>query len=99
MVSTLGIYKISTEDNQTSIAAATINYPSTVSINGNKGRKLSEETKAKISAALQGEKNPFYGATHSEEARRKMSEGVKKSWEARRARMAAEKEQNEQGEE
>lgn len=34
---------------------------------GNIGRKLSEETKAKISDAVSGEKHPFYGRTHSDE--------------------------------
>lgn len=31
----------------------------------NKGRNLSEETKFKMSIAKSGEKNPFYGKTHS----------------------------------
>ena len=51
--------------------------------NPNYGRKLSEETKRKISKAMSGENNPFYGRKgkdnpfygkkHSEEARKKMS--------------------------
>lgn len=41
-----------------------------------KGMRLSEETKQKIGAAASGEKNPFYGKTHSEETKRKMSRPV-----------------------
>ena len=37
------------------------------------GRKLSEETRLKISDANKGEKHHFYGKKHSEEVRRKMS--------------------------
>lgn len=39
----------------------------------NEGKTLSDETKAKISEANQGENNPFYGKTHSEETRAKIS--------------------------
>ena len=44
----------------------------------NKGRELSEEHKIKIKLSrknidIKGEKNPFYGKTHSEESKRKMS--------------------------
>ena len=34
----------------------------------------SEETKQKISAAVKGDKHPFFGKTHSEETRKKISE-------------------------
>lgn len=37
-----------------------------------KGKKLKEETKQKISQALRGEKNPFYGKTHSPEVIQKI---------------------------
>lgn len=46
----------------------------------NLGKPRSEETKLKISLALKGRKT----APFSEEARKKMSESVKKSWELRR---------------
>lgn len=39
-----------------------------------KGRIMSEETKQKISIANSGENNPFYGKTHTEETKKKMSE-------------------------
>lgn len=39
----------------------------------NKGKHLSEEIKQKISESLSGEKNPFYGKQHTEEAKQKMS--------------------------
>jgi len=45
-----------------------------------KGRKLSEETKRKISIAKRGKKNWNKGRKLSEEHRRKISEGTKKSW-------------------
>lgn len=48
-----------------------------------KGRKVSEETRRKISEAQKGiqagEKNPFYGRKHTEESRRKMSEAQKRN--------------------
>ena len=39
-----------------------------------KGRKLSEEHRQKISEKTKGENNPFYGKSHSEETKRKISE-------------------------
>lgn len=41
------------------------------------GRKLSEETKRKLSEAVSGEKHPFFGKHRSEETKRKMSEARK----------------------
>jgi hypothetical protein len=38
---------------------------------------MTEETKNKISQSLKGEKNPFYGKHHTEEAKRKLSESHK----------------------
>jgi group I intron endonuclease len=38
------------------------------------GKYVSNETKLKISNAVKGEKNPFYGKAHSEEFKNKMSE-------------------------
>ena len=43
----------------------------------NEGRTLSEETRAKISAANQGENNHFYGKKHTEESKAKMSAAQK----------------------
>ena len=45
----------------------------------NKGKKLSEEQKIKLKLSrmnidIKGEKNPFYGKTHSEESKKKISE-------------------------
>lgn len=42
-----------------------------------KGHALSDETRRKLSESLKGEKNPFYGKTHSEDTRRKISEANK----------------------
>jgi len=42
-----------------------------------KGRKASNETRAKMSAAHSGPNNHMFGRTHTEEARRKISEGNK----------------------
>jgi hypothetical protein len=42
-----------------------------------KGRKASDETKLKMSAAHSGPNNHMFGRTHTEEARRKISEGNK----------------------
>lgn len=41
------------------------------------GRTQTEETRKKISAAMTGENNPFYGKTHSEESRKRISEAKK----------------------
>ena len=46
-------------------------------IHNKSGKKLSEETKQKMSEAKKGEKHPFYGQHHSEETKRKMSEAAK----------------------
>ena len=43
----------------------------------NEGKTLSDETKAKISEASQGEKNHFYGRHHTEESKAKMSAAQK----------------------
>ena len=43
----------------------------------NTGRVLTEETRTKISNAMKGDKNPFYGKKHSEESKKKMSESRK----------------------
>ncbi|MFA6360547.1 MAG: NUMOD3 domain-containing DNA-binding protein, partial [Dysgonamonadaceae bacterium] len=40
----------------------------------NLGKKQSEETKEKISKVTKGNKNPFYGKTHTEEQKRKWSQ-------------------------
>ena len=44
-----------------------------------KDKKVSEETKRKMSEAHKGEKNWFYGKHHTEETKRKMSEAQKKT--------------------
>ncbi len=44
------------------------------SIHGNKGSKLSEEHKRRMSEVKKSEKHPMYGKTHTEETKRKMSE-------------------------
>ena len=47
------------------------------------GRVPSEETRKKLSVAGSGERNPFYGKTHTEEAKEKMSrKGMKHSSES-----------------
>ena len=47
----------------------------------NKGKKLSEETKLKISEAMKGENNPLYGKQLSEETKLKIGEAFKgKIW-------------------
>lgn len=46
-------------------------YNSTYGGDGSKGLILSEETKKKIKNAMMGEKNPFWGRTHTEEAKEK----------------------------
>tara|TARA_Y100000780_G_scaffold132785_1_gene119551 strand:- start:274 stop:477 length:204 start_codon:yes stop_codon:yes gene_type:complete len=45
----------------------------------NKGKTgvYSEETRRKLSEAGKGEKNPFYGKSHSEESKEKMSKSSK----------------------
>lgn len=45
--------------------------------NANRGRKMSKETLQKMSESRMGEKNPMYGQTHSEEARKKISKAHK----------------------
>ena len=47
---------------------------SLVSVHGNKGSKLSEEHKRRMSEVKKSEKHPMYGKTHTEETKRKMSE-------------------------
>ena len=42
-----------------------------------KGKKLSEEIKKKLSEAKEGEHHPMYGKKHSEEARKKIGETMK----------------------
>jgi group I intron endonuclease len=56
----------------------------------------SAETRAKLSAAHKGEKNHFYGKTHSEEAKAQMSVAKKTAWasEEYRTRMIAAKKGN-----
>ena len=44
----------------------------------NKGKKLSPDHRAKVSAAKKGENNSFYGKKHSPETRAKMSAAHKK---------------------
>ena len=44
---------------------------------GGDGCVVSEETRKKMSEAMSGEKNPFYGKHHSEESKKKMSESLK----------------------
>ncbi len=51
---------------------------------GNKGKVRSNELREKISFRMQGEKNPNYGKTFSEEHRRKISEAKKIYWEKKR---------------
>lgn len=47
----------------------------------NTGKLFSEETRKKISEALKGEKNPWYGKRHCEETRKKIGEAYKgKTW-------------------
>jgi hypothetical protein len=42
-----------------------------------KHQVFTEETRKKMSDALSGDKNPFYGKTHDEETRKRMSEAAK----------------------
>jgi len=41
------------------------------------GFRHSEETKAKMSTARQGDKHPLFGTSHSEEIKAKISNGMK----------------------
>jgi group I intron endonuclease len=41
------------------------------------GKKLTDVTRARMSASRKGEKHPFYGKTHSTKSRRKMSKALK----------------------
>lgn len=43
-----------------------------------KGKLRTDETKAKMSIANKGENNPFHGKTHSEEARKRIGDAVRK---------------------
>lgn len=45
--------------------------------NRNKGLKLDDAIKNKISNSLKGSKNPMYGKTHTEEAKQKIRESAK----------------------
>ena len=59
-----------------------------------KGKKCSKETKKKMSEAKKGEKNNFYGKTHTEETRMKMSaarKGKPKTEETRKKMGASKK--------
>lgn len=49
---------------------------------GNKGYKASKETKQKLSEAMKGENNPFYGKKHTNNTKQKISESNKgnKAW-------------------
>lgn len=50
----------------------------------NKNRKLSEQTKKKISKSMTGENNPFFGKKHSEDTLKEMSDKRKGiTWEER----------------
>ncbi len=49
-----------------------------------RGRKLLPSTKHKISVALSGMKNPFYGRHLSEAHKEKISESLKKYWEKKK---------------
>ena len=46
----------------------------------NRVRVHSKESKAKRSAKMSGRNNPYYGKKHSDEVRKKCSEGAKKQW-------------------
>ena len=53
----------------------------------NKGKKLSKETRRKISEANKGKNNPMYGKHHTEETKRNIgrkNKGRKKSKETKR---------------
>ena len=59
---------------------------------GKHGWMTSDETRAKMSAAQLGEKNHFFGKTHNEEARAKMSTSISASMTAEiRAKISASK--------
>jgi hypothetical protein len=46
----------------------------------NRIRVHSKESRAKRSAKMSGRNNPYYGKKHSDEVRKKCSEGAKKQW-------------------
>jgi hypothetical protein len=46
-----------------------------------KNRKMSEETKKKISFSMTANKNPFYGKVHSDHEKKMISESMRKYWE------------------
>ena len=47
----------------------------------NKGKRLSEETRKKMSESKKGKNHPFFGKQHSEKTRRKMSKAhIGKHW-------------------
>ena len=52
-------------------------YNSTSGGEGTTGRKHTEESKRKISAAITGEKNPFYGREHTDESKLLISQSRK----------------------
>lgn len=51
-----------------------------IHLNKVRPKHLSEEAKIKLSKAMSGDKNPFYGKKHSEESRKRISESVKKAY-------------------
>lgn len=59
------------------MALRRLNIPTRTKSEAQKGKKLTEATKKKMSESRKGEKNPFYGKHHSEEARDKIIEANK----------------------